>query len=117
INMETHRGFISSNRSEEGTFVYDNIYTFLETVPVIDVYAALIEGMVTDKQSGLPLANAIVVLADSDNKIFKQVKTDENGNYSIPSNKFESYFVRVSKDKYDSDESLSRSGLEHQKID
>src|SRR5690606_12483757 len=36
---------------------------------------------------------------------------------SIPSNKIESYFVSVSKDKYDSDESLSRSGLEHQKID
>lgn len=118
IDSETHRGFISSNRSEtDGTFVYDNIYSFLETVPVIDVYAAIIEGTVTDKQSGLPLADAIVVLADSENKIFKQVKTDENGNYSIPSNKFESYFVRVSKDKYDADELLSRSGLEYQKID
>ena len=118
IDLETHRGFISSNRTDkEGKFVYDNIYSFLETSPIIDVYAAVIEGTVIDKQTGLPLQDAIVVLADSENKIYDQVQTDENGHYSIASNKFEQYFVRVSKDKYDSDEALSTSGLEYQKID
>src|SRR5690606_10241609 len=52
IDLETHRGFISSNRTDkEGKFVYDNIYSFLETSPIIDVYAAVIEGTVIDKQT------------------------------------------------------------------
>lgn len=117
MNLETRRGFISSNRSaEEGQFVYDNIYSFLETTPIIDVYKAIIEGAVTDSQSGLPIAEASIVLIDEDGNVYDEVKTDENGQYSMASNKFESYLVRASKDKYDSNEFPSVSGLEHQNI-
>src|SRR5690606_17162103 len=35
IDAQTSRGFISSNRTEnQGQFVYDNIYSFLETSPI-----------------------------------------------------------------------------------
>ncbi|MEO8774149.1 MAG: OmpA family protein [Gelidibacter sp.] len=117
IDFETHRGFISSNRSEkEGVFVYDNIYSFLETSPIIDVYASVINGLVTDKQTGLPLEDASVALTDSDGKMVKQVKTDAHGHYQMDANKFESYFIRVSQDAYDADDALVKSGLEHQEI-
>ncbi|HUH27274.1 OmpA family protein [Gelidibacter sp.] len=118
IDQSTHRGFISSNRSETGnTFVYDNIYTFLETAPIIDLYFAQIEGYVTDKQTELPLEGATIVLTDSNNKIYKQVRTNGEGFYTVETDKFETYFVKVSKESYDSDEYLSKPNLEHQRID
>lgn len=118
IDFETKRGFLSSNRSEQvGTFVHDNIYTFLETAPIIDVFAGEIEGIVTDSQTGLPLADAVVTLTDSDNKLFRTVKTDNEGHYLAETNKFDKYLVRVVKDKYDADEVLSKENVEHQTID
>lgn len=117
IDFKTNRGFISSNRSsKKGQFVYDNIYSFLETLPIIDVYASMIEGTVTDKQTGLPLKNASVVLTDSENKLFKEANTDESGRYRMAANKFESYFVRASLEKYDADEALTQSGLSNHLI-
>lgn len=117
IDLETHRGFISSNRSsDEGAFVYDNIYSFLETSPIIDVYVAQIEGVVTDKQTGEPIAEAQVILSDVDGTIFKEVLTDENGYYLVETNKFDSYLIKASKPEYDTDESMSKSGLETQEI-
>lgn len=118
IDQSTHRGFISSNRSDtEGTFVYDNIYTFLETTPIIDVYFAQIQGLVTDKQTGLPIEGANIVLTDSNNKIHKQVRTNSEGFYTVETDKFETYFVKATKERYDSDEFLSKANLEHQRID
>lgn len=118
IDQSTRRGFISSNRTDtDGAFVYDNIYTFLETSPIIDLYFAQIEGYVTDKQTGFPISNAIIVLTDSGNKIYKQVRTDSEGFYTVETDKFETYFVKVSKKSYDSDEFLSTPDLEHQRID
>lgn len=118
IDQSTHRGFISSNRSDtEGTFVYDNIYTFLETTPIIDVYFAQIQGLVTDKQTGLPIEGANIVLTDSNNKIHKQVCTNSEGFYTVETDKFETYFVKATKERYDSDEFLSKANLEHQRID
>lgn len=118
IDQSTHRGFISSNRSDtEGTFVYDNIYTFLETTPIIDVYFAQIQGLVTDKQTGLPIEGANIVLTDSNNKIHKQVRTNAEGYYTVETDKFETYFVKATKERYDSDEFLSKANLEHQRID
>lgn len=118
IDFKTRRGFISSNRSDkEGEFVYDNIYSFLETTPIIDVYKAEVEGVVTDVETGLPLAGAILVLNDAENKIYGRVMTDDIGRYKIETNKFDAYFVRASKDKYDGDEALTKPGLETQVID
>ncbi|WP_299397527.1 OmpA family protein [uncultured Gelidibacter sp.] len=118
IDFNTKRGFVSSNRSTKNAeFVRDNIYTFLETAPIIDVFAGEIEGVITDSQSGKPLADATVTLTDSDNKPFRTVKTDSTGHYTVGTNKFDTYLVRATKDKYDTDEVSSKPNLEHQKID
>src|SRR5690606_29354295 len=107
IDQSTHRGFISSNRSEkEGIFVYDNIYTFLETTPIIDLYFAQMEGYVSDNQTELPIDGATTVLVHSNNKIYKQVQTTRERFHTVETDKFETYFVNVSKETYDSDEYL-----------
>ena len=117
IDSKTHRGFVSSNRStKEGEFVYDNIYSFLETSPIIDVYFSQIEGLVTDKQTGEPIVKAKVVLSDVNGDIFKTVLTDEKGYYLVETNKFDSYYIKVSKPEYDTDENISKPGLEIQDI-
>lgn len=118
INETTKRGFISSNRTEtEGQFVYDNIYSFLETQPIIDMYLAKIDGYVTDKQTGKPLENASVTLTDSKGNVYAQLKTDAKGHYQVETNKFESYFIKAEKEGYDTDEKVSKTNMETQQID
>ncbi|HLV15081.1 MAG TPA: OmpA family protein [Xanthomarina sp.] len=117
MDVETRRGFISSNRSSvEGEFVYDNIYSFLETTPIIDVYKAQIEGFVFDKQTGVPIANATLILKDSEGHQYASLVTNSEGYYQVESNRFEVYTLQVSHERYDSDDTLSESGLETQKI-
>ncbi len=118
INETTKRGFISSNRTEtEGQFVYDNIYSFLETAPIKDMYLSKIDGYVTDKQTGKPLENATITLTDSKGKVYGTISTDEKGYYTIETNKFESYFIKTERESYDTDEKVSKANLETQQID
>jgi len=118
INDTTKRGFISSNRTEtEGEFVYDNIYSFLETAPIKDMYLAKIDGYVTDKQTGKPIENASITLTDSEGKVYANLTTDDKGYYTIETNKFESYFIKAEKEGYDTDEKVSKANLESQQID
>ena len=117
INETTKRGFISSNRSAvEGEFVYDNIYSFLETTPIIDVLLARINGHVTDKQTGMPIANATITLKDPQGNIFASLQTDSNGYYQVETNKLIVYLIRAEKEAYDTDEKQSKANLETQTI-
>jgi outer membrane protein OmpA-like peptidoglycan-associated protein len=118
INDTTKRGFISSNRSQtEGKFVYDNIYSFVETTPIQDPYLANIDGYVTDKQTGKPLQNTSITLTDSKGEIYAQLRTDDKGYYQIETNKIETYFIKAEKEGYDTDEKVSKPNLETQQID
>lgn len=118
INDTTKRGFISSNRSTvEGEFVYDNIYSFLESAPIIDVLLARIDGHVTDKHTGLPIANATVTLTDPEGNIFAPLQTDSNGYYQVETNRLIVYLIRAEKEGYDTDEKQSKANLESQTID
>lgn len=118
IDYTTKRGFISSNRSTvEGEFVYDNIYSFLETAPIKDVVMARIDGHVTDKQTGEPIANATVTLTDPLDTVLAILQTDANGYYQTETNLFVSYLIRAEKEDYDTDEKQSKANLEFQTID
>ncbi len=118
INHTSKRGFISSNRSQkEGEFVYDNIYSFIETAPIQDPYLAVIDGYVLDKQTGKPLALASVTLIDAEAEVYAKLNTDEKGYYKVETNKFESYFIKAEKEGYDTDEKVSQANLETQQID
>ena len=118
INQTTKRGFVSSSRTDvEGKFVYDNIYSFLETTPIKDLYLAKIEGFVTDRKSGVPLENASITLVDSEGMASATLNTDEKGYYEVETNRFESYFIKAKKEGYDTDEKVSKPNLESQRID
>ena len=120
IDLETKRGFISSNRteSEEGNaFVFDNIYSFIEINPIVDPYFALIEGYVTDKHTGEPIADATITLTDPDGEIYAVLFTDAEGYYKTEINRFHIYNLRAEKEEYDTDEKISEANLETQRID
>lgn len=118
FGIEKDKGFISSNRSKDiGAFVYDNIYTFVETQPITDVYKAIIEGVVTDKQTNKPLNNASIVIKDSENNQYAIVETDENGYYKVEINRYEIYTIIASKENYDTDDKQSKASVATQKID
>lgn len=118
VDVNTKRGFISSNRSQTGAgFVYDNIYSFLETEPIIDVYQSKIDGYVTDKQSGMPLANTTIILTNPEGKVYTQFNTDKEGHYEVTTNKFEVYSLKAKKEEYDTDEKVSKTNMESQQID
>lgn len=118
IDTETQRGFVSSNRTDSpGKFVHDNIYTFREHTIITDVFFAEIEGYVTDKHSGEPLAAATIHFFLPDGSLYKKIRTDASGYYHAEINKFMTYTIRAEKDGYDTDEKISTAGKDSQQID
>lgn len=117
INFENKRGFVSSSRTETvGSFVNSNIYTFLEKEPIKDIFMGKIHGTVTDIKTGEPIENSIIFLADKDNNPVTQVSTDSIGNYEVEVDKTIAYFVKASKEKYDTEEKQSKPNLDDQEI-
>ncbi|MEN8185720.1 MAG: OmpA family protein [Bacteroidota bacterium] len=80
INNETQKGYFSSNRS--GGKGDDDIYAFKqETInPICD---QVVSGVVVDKISGKPIANAFVTLFDSEGKKVKRVETIVSGEFKF----------------------------------
>ncbi len=119
INTETRYGFVSSDRGRysDTVLVRSNIYSFKEDRPLKDVYKAVIEGYVTDKDSGDPIANATITLRDKEGQVVGQIMTDENGYYKTEIERFQTYAIRAEKQDYDTDEKMSKPGLAHQRID
>lgn len=118
IDSTTKRGFVSSNRTQTtGTFVYDNIYSFIETASIIDVFKATIDGNVTDKQTEEPIEGAAITFKDSDGNSYTTLTTDASGYFSTEINKYHKYTIRASHQNYDTDEKSSTPGLESQSVD
>ena len=81
INNATHIGYFTSNRPNgEGN---DDIYKFKETKKLEYTCEQLLTGVVTDQQTGAPIANARVTLADQDHKTLKQMQTDADGKFDF----------------------------------
>lgn len=113
----TKRGFVSSNRSKnEGSFVYDNIYSFKETAPIVDVYRAEINGLVTNKETSQPIEGAAITLSDAEGNIHTTLTTNKKGIYAADTNKFKVYFVRAVHNDYNMDEKISKPRLDSQSI-
>src|SRR5690606_6104176 len=84
--------------------------------PIVDVYFAEVKGTVKDKETGLPLEGATVILTNADGKIHTQVVTDNEGQYKAEINKYNTYFVKAKQERYDSDEHLTKPNLITQEI-
>jgi hypothetical protein len=78
INAKDRTGYVSSNR--EGGNGNDDIYRFKENTRLVDCEQA-VHGIVTDKETGKPLAGVSVVLQDQNFKILKEMKTDAEGKF------------------------------------
>ena len=81
INDKTRYGYFTSNRL--GGKGGDDIYKFKEIQKLITKCEQNLSGLVTDKETGLPLADAKVILLDSDFKTLKNVISDKDGKFDF----------------------------------
>lgn len=81
INEASGYGYVTSNRL--GGIGGDDIYKFKEIKKLIIKCEQNLDGIVVDKDSGLPIFNAKVSLLDSNNKILQEVITNKDGKYDF----------------------------------
>lgn len=97
INNESRKGFFTSNR--EGGKGYDDIYSFNELHKL--KCEQVLQGIISDKKTGQPLAGAKVSLYSADFILIKETIADEKGFYRFAEVLCgESYYVRASKYEY-----------------
>ncbi|KFF11428.1 OmpA family protein [Flavobacterium hydatis] len=114
INTNTNTGYFSSNR--EGGKGYDDIYSFTETKKL--EYNQLIAGTVIDKDTQGFLAGAKVIVLDENRNVIKEVLTDNNGKFIYDeAESGKTYYIRVSKDEYLTEEQKQYITSENGKID
>ena len=89
INAKDRTGYVSSNR--DGGNGNDDIYRFKENTRLVDCEQA-VHGIVTDKETGKPLAGVSVVLQDQNFKILKEMKTDAEGKFDFGTQDCETKF-------------------------
>lgn len=101
LNYETRRGYFSSNR--DGGKGDDDIYTFIQEVPIQFECKQQVTGIVTEQNTGLILPGATVTLFDIEgievNSVI--VGVDATFNFEVDCNN--SYKIEASKQTYDTD--------------
>ena len=99
INEKTRLGYFTSNR--DGGQGGDDIYKFKETKKIEYTCEQLLAGVVTDKETGLPLANVKVTLSDANYKMIKEVSTDNEGKFYMGSVDCQrKYYIKTEKADY-----------------
>jgi outer membrane protein OmpA-like peptidoglycan-associated protein len=108
FNEETREGYFASNRSEgQGA---DDIYSFLETTPLVLDCNQQVTGTVRDKISNEVLVGATIKVIDENNEEILTAITDSEGKYSIMVDCNQGNFVRASMEGYvPSEEYLGKS--------
>lgn len=96
INTES-KGFFSSNRTDGKGF--DDIYTFVETKKLS--CEQILSGTVTDADTGTPLANVEVKLLDEKFEVISKQNTDAKGFYSFEVECGKVYYIRTSKEDFE----------------
>lgn len=81
INNSTRIGYVTSNR--DGGQGSDDIYKFKETKKIEYTCEQLLSGVVTDQETGAPIANAKVTLEDQTHKVLKEIVTDGEGKFDF----------------------------------
>lgn len=98
FNEETRRGYVASNR--EGGMGDDDIYSFLETRPLVFDCLQPITGTVRDKISNEVLADATVKIIDEANIEKMSATTDTGGEYTLSCDCNQGNFIRAMKEGY-----------------
>ena len=115
-NRQTNQGVFTSNRPEgQGD---DDLYVFTNLNPFFEFdYNARIVGKVLDKETNLPLANATVVLYNSNQKELARVTTNETGDFifdKVLSNA--SYRTQANKETYSTNETRPSLALYEREV-
>ncbi len=96
-NLELKEAFFTSNRT--GGKGDDDIYTF--TIPENTM---IVEGVVIDKNTQEIIPGSTVVLLDANGNELNQVVANDKAEFSFEVLGDQEYFIRVSKEKYSTDE-------------
>ncbi|WP_413999997.1 OmpA family protein [Flavobacterium sp. W1B] len=102
IDSKTRHGFFTSNRA--GGKGFDDIYKFTE-IKKIKCEQSL-SGLITDQETALVLANAVVSLFDENFVLLKETKTDKKGHYDFGVFCGKTYYVRAAQHNYETKEML-----------
>ena len=103
INEKTRLGYVTSNR--DGGVGGDDIYKFKETKKIEYTCEQLLAGIVTDKETGLPLSNVKITLSDSNYKMLKEVVTDNEGKFYCGAVDCQNkYYIKTDKKDYNTTE-------------
>ncbi|MGC4041407.1 MAG: OmpA family protein [Flavobacterium sp.] len=81
IDHTSRIGYVTSNR--DGGQGNDDIYRFKETKRIVYDCEQQLTGVVTDKETGKPIANAKVTLEDQNHKLLKEAVTDAEGKFDF----------------------------------
>ena len=101
-------GYISSNR--KGGRGHDDIYRFIEKVPIKNLLKSKIYGIVTDTETGEVLENADIQILDSANKTVATLRTNTQGYYEQEVDIEVSYIIKGTKADYEGDDAFSEKG-------
>ena len=101
INYETRRGYFSSNRN--GGHGDDDIYTFVQDVPIEFVCEQIVQGVVINKKTGAILPESLVILYDINGTELNRMIVGDDARFNFDVTCNESYKVIGSKEKYPSD--------------
>jgi outer membrane protein OmpA-like peptidoglycan-associated protein/tetratricopeptide (TPR) repeat protein len=102
-------GFFSSNR--QGGKGNDDIYKFVEQIPLPYNCKQIVSGVVVDNETKEVLANAKVTLFDEDMKVISDMIANEKGEYKFEELDCEkTYFVRAEKKDYETFETSVITG-------
>tara|TARA_R110002051_G_scaffold4587_2_gene25098 strand:+ start:2513 stop:4450 length:1938 start_codon:yes stop_codon:yes gene_type:complete len=98
FNEEARTGYFASNR--ENGLGYDDIYSFVENIPLALACQQIITGTVRDKISNQVLVGATVKIIDENNVELLNTLTDANGDYNLMMDCNVGNFVRALTDGY-----------------
>lgn len=98
ISDDTKRGYLASNR--ENGMGGDDLYSFVETIPLVFECIQLVSGTVRDKITNEPLVGATVVVIDEDNEEILSVITDFEGKFDLNIDCDQGNFVRALTEGY-----------------
>ncbi|WP_264547917.1 OmpA family protein [Flavobacterium sp. N2820] len=109
MDSKTRFGFFSSNR--EGGKGNDDIYKFVEQIPLSYTCKQVVSGVITDEETKEVLANAKVTLFDEKMNSISEMIANENGEYRFEGLECEkTYFVRAEKKDYETVETSVVTG-------
>ncbi|NER18156.1 OmpA family protein [Spongiivirga citrea] len=97
INDSTKKGFFASNR--EGGKGDDDIYSFVETKPIVEKIDLIVSGSVKSKDENEIIDTATVQLIDEAGVVLEEVIVT-NGNYTFTTDATKNHLIRAKADDY-----------------